>query len=338
MGLRERTTDEHTADDTRVSRRAGRWSELLIESPIDRRDIALMGHRVPSIAGRSIAAVTLACAAGAHPFLYAFEDPHELRNAARVEDNAFSQPRGRWTAEQRAMWSARAVDGSADRLPPRRSAEARLVALVDRENPSVGTEGWRTLLANAHGHEALVAAARRGQMETVQALLAHGANPNHVAALPPAGGLTPLTAAVIQDDPLIVGALLRAGADTELPAGNRAAPLALAIELGRDRIAGTLIDAGADLRREYEGRAALWHAAKAGRAAVLNHLILRGENPNARDIDGRTPLHHAFEHKRADAVRLLLDRGADPQAIYLDRDTIFELLKPRAPRRSGRTS
>jgi ankyrin repeat protein len=51
-------------------------------------------------------------------------------------------------------------------------------------------------------------AASRGQAESVDVLLAHGADPNAVDA----NGTTPLKAALAADQPAIVAALRRAGA------------------------------------------------------------------------------------------------------------------------------
>jgi hypothetical protein len=61
---------------------------------------------------------------------------------------------------------------------------------------------------DAHGRTALMLAALRGQAESVDVLLAQGADPNAADA----NGTTPLQAALAADKPAIVAALRRAGA------------------------------------------------------------------------------------------------------------------------------
>ena len=61
---------------------------------------------------------------------------------------------------------------------------------------------------DSRGRTALLLAASRGQAESVDVLLAHGADPNAVDA----SGMTPLKAALGAGQPAIVAALRRAGA------------------------------------------------------------------------------------------------------------------------------
>jgi hypothetical protein len=61
---------------------------------------------------------------------------------------------------------------------------------------------------DARGRTALILAASRGQAESAEVLLAHGADPNAADV----NGTTPLQAALAADQPAIVAALRRAGA------------------------------------------------------------------------------------------------------------------------------
>ena len=71
-----------------------------------------------------------------------------------------------------------------------------------------GACGGRRGGPNARGRTALMLAVARGHAESVDVLLAHGADPNAVDA----DGVTPLKAALAADQPAIVAALRRAGA------------------------------------------------------------------------------------------------------------------------------
>ncbi len=56
------------------------------------------------------------------------------------------------------------------------------------------------------------------------------------------------------------------------------------------------------------------YAALEGRVADMEHLLIRGANPNAADAQGFTPLHFAAQQGALAAARLLLDGGANVDA------------------------
>jgi len=68
--------------------------------------------------------------------------------------------------------------------------------------------GYIFVCEDARGRTALMLAAAGGQAESVDVLLAHGADPNAADA----NGTTPLKAALAADRPAIAAALRRAGA------------------------------------------------------------------------------------------------------------------------------
>ena len=76
-----------------------------------------------------------------------------------------------------------------------------------------------------------------------------------------------------------------------------------------DRLGGSAAD--------QLGRTPLWWAARGGRPADAERLLLDGADPNAADVDAETPLHAAARWGHATVVEILLARGADPSRTAL---------------------
>ncbi|HZF30048.1 MAG TPA: ankyrin repeat domain-containing protein [Gammaproteobacteria bacterium] len=162
------------------------------------------------------------------------------------------------------------------------------------------------------GQTALMWAAARRHPEMIELLLARGAGANlastnrdyqrHVTAEGrpkslDSGGLTALLYAARENCIACVDALLKGGADIDLPDPDGVSPLNVAIMNANWDLAKKLVDAGADVNQwDIYGEAALYNAvgfvarADGGRASI--------DPPNAT--------------KGMDVVRLLLDKGADP--------------------------
>ena len=87
----------------------------------------------------------------------------------------------------------------------------------------------------------LIRAGWSGQGEVVESLLAHGANPN----LTYANGVTPLEAAVSNEDSTLAATLLSHGADPNLRTSSGTTALSIAKEVKRPKLIALLIQAGA---------------------------------------------------------------------------------------------
>ncbi len=146
------------------------------------------------------------------------------------------------------------------------------VALVTRMLDAGLTPDWT--MADG-GATALMLAARSGERETVDLLLARGADANHRNAQ----GLTALHMALFKPSARlhgpVVASLLAAGADPDAVDGEGQRPLQRAFLHGMVEIATALIDAGADpFRADRAGRMpADWAPTEGRKAAAFRTLL-----------------------------------------------------------------
>ena len=136
----------------------------------------------------------------------------------------------------------------------------------------------------------LISAIRKGELEVVDCLLNHGANPRHRPAW-------------------FMG------------------PIQLAATLGHAAIAERLVKAGADINDNEDGRGntALIFAARNGFMDVVDCLLSLGANIEAKDSDERTALMTACHYGSIDVVDRLLAAGANPHVIDKDGNTALIL-------------
>jgi ankyrin repeat protein len=170
--------------------------------------------------------------------------------------------------------------------------------------------------------------------ELVQALLAHGANPNVRIAKPMGGnkllstrlndpskfsvyevGATPFLLAAHAHDTTIMRMLAKAGADPRLATEGGTTPLMMAAGLIRTRDFDILpytaeqatealetvklcVELGADVNAANNvGLTALHGAAFVGLDEVVRFLVQNGANIDAKDASGQTPLDKAMNIK-----------------------------------------
>jgi ankyrin repeat protein len=154
-------------------------------------------------------------------------------------------------------------------------------------------------------------AARRGDINAVQALLKQGAD----ASTPQGDGMTALHWAAERGDAALAEMLIYAGANVS--AGTRIGqytPLHLASRAGSAPVVRALLKAGANVsaRSTNDGVTPLHLAAEAGNVDVVTALLDKGADVNAREAEwDQTPLIFAAAADRVDVIKLLVRRGAD---------------------------
>lgn len=167
------------------------------------------------------------------------------------------------------------------------------------------------------GRTALMFAARTGNLERVQWLLARGAPRDARTIMDDAwsGGTTALHFAVRAGHVNIVCALLLAGADVNILDSSDFSPLSFAALYGHHAVVHALLGAGAAPDNLYTSiHTPLSYACAAGNTDIVRSLLAAGANPSGligRGVEpALTPLSCA-EKSNPEIVRLLLAAGAN---------------------------
>jgi uncharacterized protein len=189
------------------------------------------------------------------------------------------------------------------------------------ETELTGPNGIVTQAAVDNDEWSALAGVRTGKLALVQALLAHGANPNaeltrlpprvgytqlqieqRVIGVNPYSGATPFLLAAMAGDMAVMRALVAGGADPRRPSTDKTTPLMVAAGLGRylaesrvteDRAleaATVVLELGADVNAANDaGNTALHGAAYIKSNALVQFLVDHGANINVANKRGQTP-------------------------------------------------
>jgi|GEM_PF-3216429 len=160
--------------------------------------------------------------------------------------------------------------------------------------------------------EALIKAVEKGDVQSMNALLASGVSVNASVD----GDGSPLIAAARKGRVDMVRNLLARGAKIDMAVSGDGNPLIAAAAAGNLETVKYLLDRGANIEAIVPGdENALMEASYHGHEDVVRYLIARGANLNSRYGD-KTPLTRAIEGGQPDIAKLLIAAGAGRQAVH----------------------
>mmetsp|Transcript_23420 Transcript_23420/g.37704 ORF Transcript_23420/g.37704 Transcript_23420/m.37704 type:complete len:541 (+) Transcript_23420:1-1623(+) len=159
-------------------------------------------------------------------------------------------------------------------------------------------------------------AAQNGQLESLNLLLDHGADP----AAPSMNGFSCLYIAAQNGHAGVVKRLLeipdmKSAVNEGMPARQMATPALIAAQMNHMDVLKVLVESGANIKQPMtEGTTPIKVAAAQGDPEVLQFLIDNGADVNSPNKDGYTALMAAAVKGNVRAVELLLRNGANVDA------------------------
>ncbi|MCI0554000.1 MAG: ankyrin repeat domain-containing protein [Anaerolineae bacterium] len=206
------------------------------------------------------------------------------------------------------------------------------VGVQESQSPQPSNEINKTQYQNLTKDEKLIAAIRNGDVETVKAAIADGANVNATTG---ANFSTVELAVVNGSDTTMLEMLLRAGANPNVVDAPNNTPLMISlIEPGVIAHKGAtemLLKYGADVNfTDRIGTTALHHAVHLDAVESVDLLLKNGANINAKDDSFRTPLIDAVRMGNYASVQLLLDRGANATTPNKEGKTALMIAKEKS--------
>jgi len=182
---------------------------------------------------------------------------------------------------------------------------------------------------------------RPNMVETVKALLAHGANPNARIVTAPVGlkhahntgqrsglaeGATPFFIATFTADVEVMRALVAGGADPSIPNKAGVTPLMVASGLGRTR------GGYEPWRWRQTGHPEVTDQAEAAKAlAAVKYLVELGADVNAKNSFGETAVHGAAHDGADGLIQFLAEHGANLDAKDMYGQTALSIAQAIVP-------
>jgi ankyrin repeat protein len=196
-------------------------------------------------------------------------------------------------------------DAHCQRAVPNQTPLTEAVLLWDTGRVRRALAGGADVNAtNGAGFTALMLAAMKAQDQTVDILLAEGADPN-LEALP--HGWTALRQAASSGNPKIIKSLLKAGARLDAKDRNGWTPIVIAAMAAKAENVKALSDAGAQLKMDLVFASALGQLDQVKTLSGATDI-------NAKNDTGRTPLVAAAANNQVEVVKFLLSKGANPDS------------------------
>lgn len=148
-------------------------------------------------------------------------------------------------------------------------------------------------------------------------------------------GYSPLTRAVICENPEIVDMLLRAGADPDVQVDRLDTALIIAERTFLFSIVSQLLAAGADpnIQNAY-GNTALMLAVSRGSKERIELLLKAGANPDLKDRDGK--ITRDFANGNQENIQLL-DAASEKRKIKIAREAIIKQWEEDEKQKSARS-
>ncbi|NWT05424.1 ANR24 protein, partial [Mionectes macconnelli] len=160
---------------------------------------------------------------------------------------------------------------------------------------------------DSEGKSAFHLAATRGNVDCLEAMLAHGVD----AMTKDSSGSTALHLASKHGHPQCVSKLLQASCPMDVADGSGRTALHLAAVSGCISCSEILCDFKAPLNiKDKDGSTPLILAAKMCHSELCRYLLHRGAAVNSRDLQGRTALMLACESGSVETVEVLVNAGA----------------------------
>lgn len=167
------------------------------------------------------------------------------------------------------------------------------------------------------GMTALMYAAYRGDMKTMELLLAKKPDMNATDN----SKQTALMYASHRGETGAIRLLVSKKADVNARDRDNRSAMWYAIYAGSSEAVKVLVESGADMEKEKGGQTALMWAAQTGQNNIINTLIELGSDVNEKTASGVTALMYAAGWKNPESVKLLIQKGANVNEKAKDKST-----------------